>query len=186
MPRSPRPAVPARPINTRSTPLTGCCSASTSRAAFLPRRRRVRLRITALPIFFVTVKPSLAGPSSSRGSTCSTTPGIGALRPLAAARWNSARVVRRPGAAKPMPRVRPKAACGPSPGGSPAPYGLRPSPYGSGTRAAACGPASTVGRCASRPILRWGLTRADAGSRRQFHCPAQAAAYRGALKVRQS
>ena len=64
------------------------------------RRRRVRLRITALPIFFVTVKPSRAGPWSSRGSACSTTPGIGALRPLAAARRNSARRVRRPGGAK--------------------------------------------------------------------------------------
>ena len=64
------------------------------------QRRRVRLRITALPIFFVTVKPRRAGPVSSRGSAWSTSPGMGALRPLAAARWNSARRVRRPGAAK--------------------------------------------------------------------------------------
>ena len=52
--------VASRPINTRSKPDIGC-SSSTSLAASLSRRR-VRLRITALPIFFVTVKPSRAGP----------------------------------------------------------------------------------------------------------------------------
>ena len=76
---------------------------ATNRAASF-RRRRVRLRITALPIFLVTVKPSRAGSLSPRDSTCSTTPVAAALRPLAAARRNSARRVRRPEPAKSGPR----------------------------------------------------------------------------------
>ena len=75
-----RARVASRPISTRSAPATGC-SRSTSRAASF-RRRRVRLRTTALPTFFVTVKPSRAGAVSSRFSACSTSPGIGRLAAL--------------------------------------------------------------------------------------------------------
>jgi hypothetical protein len=79
----------SRPINTKSTPVTGRC-ANTSRAASFSRRR-VRLRTTAFPTFLVTVKPSLAGKSSARGSAWRTTPPIAAFLPADATRKNSAR-----------------------------------------------------------------------------------------------
>src|SRR6185312_2823258 len=87
--------VAARPISTRSKPVT-CCSASSNLEASF-RRRRVRLRTTALPTFRVTVNPRRTGRSSPRARACSTRLGIGALRPFAASRKNSARRLRRPG-----------------------------------------------------------------------------------------
>ena len=63
------------------------------------------------------------------------------------------------------PPVRPTGACGPWAAGWPARCGLRRWPCGRGTHAAACGPASTVDRCASQPVLRWCLdTRLSAGA----------------------
>lgn len=87
-----RPRVLSRPTRTRSAPTAGV-SASNSRAASRSRRR-VRLRTTALPTFFVTVKPSRTGASSSRNMACKTRPGDGAFRPLDATLKNSARRVR--------------------------------------------------------------------------------------------
>ena len=92
-----RPRVASRPISTRSTPISGR-SARFNRAASF-NRRRVRLRTTALPTRLVTVKPSRTGPLSPRCIACKTSPGIGALRPLAASNKNSARRLRRIGAA---------------------------------------------------------------------------------------
>ena len=61
--------------------------------------------------------------------------------------------------------IRPTGACGPWSADWPALCGLRRWPCGRGTHAAACGPASTVDRCASQPVLRWCLdTRLSAGS----------------------
>ena len=91
----------------------------------------------------------------------------------------------------PCPRpVRPTAACGPWRGDWPAPCGRRRSPCGRGSRAGACGPASTVDRCASRhsPIRHSGPP--DPGrqrwqaAERQWRgpiaaVPLQAAAYTG-------
>src|SRR4051812_1587387 len=49
-------------------------------------RRRIRFRSTALPVFFVTVKPTRAGPWSSRARACKTNGAAGTLLPVAAAR----------------------------------------------------------------------------------------------------
>jgi hypothetical protein len=84
-----RARVVSRPIRTRSTPDTGCSRSKSLAASF--SRRRVRLRITALPTFFVTVNPIRAAWPSSRGNACRTRPCTAALRPLEAARKNSAR-----------------------------------------------------------------------------------------------
>ena len=49
------------------------------------RRRRTRLRSTALPTFLVTVKPTRIGPLSPRFRACNTKAAVGALAPVAAA-----------------------------------------------------------------------------------------------------
>ena len=90
-----RPRVLSRPIRTRSTPLSGR-STSNSRAASF-RRRRVRLRMTALPTFLVTVKPSLATLASWRIIACKTTPPTAAFLPVDATRKNSGRRFKRSG-----------------------------------------------------------------------------------------
>ena len=88
-----RERVLSRPISTRSIPCTGV--ALNSRRAASRRRRRVRLRVTALPTFLVTVNPRRAGLVSSRASACNTRPWTAALRPDLATRRNSARRVSR-------------------------------------------------------------------------------------------
>src|ERR1700722_2246696 len=94
-----RARVPSRPISTRSTPtrLTpGSGKAASSRRAASFKRRLVRLRTTALPIFLVTVTPILAGAWSFRVRICSTNPWVAALRPFAATSRKSERRFRRP------------------------------------------------------------------------------------------
>jgi hypothetical protein len=49
-------------------------------------RRRMRLRSVAVPFFLVTVKPTRAGPSSSRRRACTTKAALLARAPLATAR----------------------------------------------------------------------------------------------------
>jgi hypothetical protein len=159
--------VPVLPISTRSSPAKGT-SASSSRAASRSLRL-ARFRTTALPIFFVTVKPMRTGPSSARGRACRTNPWVAALRPFAATRKNSARRLRRvgelcdldtrwPDVERP-PMLRRRAAYGPWHADWPRPGGRRPWPCGSETRAGACGQASTVDRCASRRFSRRALAR---------------------------
>ena len=58
------------------------------------RRRRTRLRSTADPTFFDTVKPTRTGPPSSRLRACNTNAAVGTLTPVAAAR-KSARCLSR-------------------------------------------------------------------------------------------
>ena len=98
----------SRPIRTRSTPCRSVVF-STARAASR-RRRRVRLRMTALPTFFVTVKPRRAGLSSSRISACRTKPDDGVLRPLLATSKNSARRFSLPGDGRPVRSPDPSSA----------------------------------------------------------------------------
>jgi hypothetical protein len=149
----------SRPMSTISAFRTAvCCSAS--RTASL-RRRRVRLRTTALPTFFVTVKPRRSGPWSSRTSAWRTTPPTATFLPFAAARKNSARRVRRFGlralrdgegqsigagvraGMEGTPAVRSAfrrtGACGPWRGARPALYGRLQFPCGRGNHAGACG-----------------------------------------------
>src|SRR5215470_2953955 len=78
-----------------------CCEAERRTASL--SRRRTRLRSTAVPTFFDTVKPTRAGPSSSRRRAWSTKAGAGIRVPAATAR-NSARRLRRSIRQKPLPR----------------------------------------------------------------------------------
>jgi hypothetical protein len=57
-------------------------------------RRRTRLRSTAVPTFFETVKPTRGGPALARSRACSRNAVVATLRPLAAAR-KSARCLNR-------------------------------------------------------------------------------------------
>ena len=50
------------------------------------RRRRTRLRSTAVPTFLDTVKPTRTGPPSARLRACNTNAAVGTLTPVAAAR----------------------------------------------------------------------------------------------------
>src|SRR5579883_853724 len=90
--------VPCRATSTRSD---GRGSPSprrrTSWAAAL-RRRRARLRATALPIFLVAVKPTLTDGEASGGKAraCTTSPGMAHRRLPAATARNSLRFLRRP------------------------------------------------------------------------------------------
>ncbi len=71
---------PARPINIWSEP-SNPPSGSSSRAS-ARKRRFMRLRTTAPPIFLVTVMPMrMAGSPSSRARTSRTKPGMGARLP---------------------------------------------------------------------------------------------------------
>src|SRR3954451_23176164 len=66
------------------------------------RRRRARLRATALPTFFDTVKPKRGGAVSARSRACNTNAAAGILVPVAAARKSARRFSRSMGA----PRAR--------------------------------------------------------------------------------
>ena len=183
-PRSPARASPHGRSAPDRRPIPCARPARACAASF--RRRRVRLRITALPIFFVTVKPSRAGPWSSRGSACNTTPGIGALRPLAAARRNSARRVRRPGGAKldPGSGRQALAALGPS-------VGQDPAPADGGHAGTESVPplADQLRRLIGALHGRFSdgaWTPTGCGHERPTRRPSQAAAYRGAVMGRQS
>ena len=123
---------------------------------------------------------------SSRGSACSTRPGIGALRPLAAARRNSARRVRRPGRGPRKPRSgrQALAALGAAVGQHLA---------ASDGRHAGAEPVPPLADQLRRLIGAlhgrfsdgaWMPARARA--RTPTRRPSQAAAYRGAVKTRQS
>src|SRR5262249_28071842 len=69
------------------------------------RRRRTRLRSTAVPTFLDTVKPTRTGPWSSRLRACRTNAAVGTLAPVAAAR-KSARCLSRSMATTPfVPRL---------------------------------------------------------------------------------
>ena len=122
------------------------------RRAASRRRRLMRLRVTAPPSFFVTVKPSRAGLPSLRSRICTTTP-------LAAkdSRLSSGEEIlplqdpvdRRYGAQCPRPLKR-KAACGPATGGAQSPCGPPLSPCGRESHGGACGQAWRVEKCASQ------------------------------------
>ncbi len=76
---------PARPISTWSDPAMP--PAGRNSRASARKRRFIRLRTTAPPIFLVTVKPMrLAGSPSARSRTSRTKPGAEARRPALAAR----------------------------------------------------------------------------------------------------
>src|SRR3954471_7003586 len=66
------------------------------------RRRRARLRATALPTFFDTVKPKRGGAVSARSRACNTNAAAGILVPVAAARKSARRFSRSMG----PPRAR--------------------------------------------------------------------------------
>lgn len=88
---------PSRATSTRSQPRgaqPGGGAACSSSCAAARSRRLARLRTTALPSFFVAVKPTRRGPSVS-GRACSSTLGRAARLPLPATRRNSRRCFRR-------------------------------------------------------------------------------------------
>src|SRR6476646_9491621 len=140
-------------------------------------RRRARLRLTAPPRALLAVKPkrarSLAALGfSPRARACNTSEGAAKREPSLTYR-NSARVLRRPiavtveaGGALQRP-VKPTGAYAPWPCAVPAPCGRPWSPCGRGSRAAACGRAEMVDRCASRQISNgcrvWRLIGAATG-----------------------
>src|SRR6478609_10700744 len=140
-------------------------------------RRRARLRLTAPPRALLAVKPnrarSLAALGfSPRARACNTSEGAAKREPSLTYR-NSARVLRRPiavtveaGGALQRP-VKPTGAYAPWPCAVPAPCGRPWSPCGRGSRAAACGRAEMVDRCASRQISNgcrvWRLIGAASG-----------------------
>ena len=105
------------------------------------KRRFMRLRTTAPPIFLVTVKPTrIAGSPSSRSRTSRTKPGVGARLPRIGGKeigaladaWLGAELL----AAARAARVEHLAAA-------------RRSPCGAGTRAGARGRDCSAGKCAS-------------------------------------
>ncbi len=122
------------------------------------RRRRIRLRSTAPPVFFVTVKPIRAPPAGRvRAALWRVKARICTRLPLAAFRKSARRrsLSKRAGAASRSAsesgfgRFRRKAACGPERDGPRSPYGRRPSPCGRESHAGACARACWVDRSAS-------------------------------------
>ena len=123
----------------------GSDSRTTSRS-----RRRTRLRSTALPTFFETVKPTAHGPHRRARAPAARMRAAGALEPAAAAgnppvasaapwRCGRARAALRRSAACARARGAPRAPCG------------RPwSPCGRESRAGACAPVCSVDRSVSR------------------------------------
>lgn len=130
----------------------------------------MRLRTTALPSFFVTVKPNL-GPSiggapggvGREGFVSNTKEGVANREPPLSLR-NSARFLSvtsvksnppgyaREGLSRPgdAPNTRPKDACGPWHGGGREPSRHQPSACERGSHGGACERAYSVDRCASR------------------------------------
>jgi len=134
---------PDRPIRIWSAPASPA-SVNASRASER-KRRFMRLRMTALPIFLVTVTPSrMTGSPSSRGRTNRTKPGVAIRRPLFAARKSVRRLI-----VSIREAVRPKASCGHARGARREPCGHRASPSGRGSHGDACARGGWAGRCAS-------------------------------------
>ena len=150
-------------------------SATTAR-----KRRRARLRATAMPTLRLAVKPTrtqspISSPAvrgrraasaegatetGSRRKTWRMRPGATHLRPTPATLRNSARRLRcgsAPGRAGDT-RARRRAACVPSSGGRQGPCGRRLSPDGRGSHDGACGRSCWVDKCASRHGLRLRLS----------------------------
>ena len=138
-------------------------SARTRRAASRSRRL-ARLRMTALPSFFVAVKPRTGAAGVAPCSACSTKPGLTILRPCAARRRKSARCLKRLGRdclgmarmtlRSGRVKIRRRAWRGPWPGGWPEPCGRQRSPCGRGNHAGACGRVWKVDKSVSRYSLR--------------------------------
>ena len=160
----------SRPISTRSAPATGRSLQHQPRRFLQPPARAVAHHGVADLLGHGEAQPHRS--PSPRARACSTTPPTAAFLPAAAARRNSARRFRRPRLARgpgrlptagvrleagmigtpACSRLRRTGACGPWRGGWPAPCGRQRSPCGREIRACACGPASTVDRCASRQL----------------------------------
>ena len=119
-------------------------------------RRRTRLRSTALPTFFETVKPTRDGPSSSRARACRTKRARpGTLGPCGCG--EEIRALLQPLHARRLPApVRRSAACARAPAAWRAPCGRPWSPCGRGSRAGACAPVCSVDRSVSRVTLSAG------------------------------
>lgn len=94
-----RQTVEARPMTTMSRP--GLTFPGTIASTQARRRRRARLRVTALPTFRLVVNPTRTNPSPDspcrRSRTCTTIPGIAHFRLAAAAAKKSARRLMRRG-----------------------------------------------------------------------------------------
>ncbi len=164
-------------------PSTGRSRNSRRAASF--KRRRVRLRTTALPTFLVTVKPMRAGPGSGRIMACKTRPGSAALRPSLATSRKSVRRFKRSGAGTQAPWP----VGGPAP--DPAPscvlgrklLAADPAAIGNDLAAANCGHAGAKAVAPLADQLR-GLigalhvTTPATASGARFRGPAAGAAYR--------
>ncbi len=117
-----------------------CPIRAADRGASARRRRFMRLRTTALPIFLVTVYPiCIDGSPSARSRTSRTKPGIGARFPAFAAR--KSRRIRRV--------VRLTASCGRDCGERESRCGHPESPSATGNRAGARAPDCSAERSAS-------------------------------------
>lgn len=131
------------------------------------RRRLARLRMTALPIFFVAVKPARVRPfgSSRREHIWMTSPGRAALAPLRARKKSRRWVIRAARSGKLgcacSAAIRPTDACGPWHDDVPEPGGHSSWPDASGNHGGACGPGLTAGMYVSRVQLPTGLRRAQ-------------------------
>lgn len=129
---------PARPIRTWSAPARPC-GPITARAN-ARKRRFIRLRTTALPIFFVTVIPSLiAGFPSFRLRTKSTKPGVATRLAALAARKSDRFLI----------EIRRKASCDRGHGAHESPRVRRLSPSGRGNRGGVREPGCSAEKCAS-------------------------------------
>src|SRR5216683_5072083 len=178
------------------------------------KRRRARLRATAMPTLRLAVKPTrtqspISSPAvrerraasaegatetGSRRKTWRMRPGATHLRPAPATLRNSARRLRcgsAPGRAGDI-RARRRAACVPSSGARREPCVRRRSPNGRGSHDGACGRSCWVDKCASRHGLRLRLsfetgalyTRALLVSQRRDAWRAAALAFQAALPDR--
>src|SRR5208283_1733724 len=85
--------VSRRAISTSSTP--GISRPAKPRRAASRNRRLARLRVTALPIFLVAVKPTRSSGSALSRSACMTNPLLAIFLPRAARRRKSARFLKR-------------------------------------------------------------------------------------------
>jgi len=131
-----------------------------TRSAAARRRRRIRLRITALPNFFVTVKPTrtvcspvfVVSPGSGGWRLAwSTRPGAAHFRQCRATRRKSERCRSR--GSGPDMVFRQKDACDFCLGAGPAPYARLPSPCASESRGASCARVRSVEMSVSQPRL---------------------------------
>ena len=146
---------PARPIRTWSAPVTPC-SGRRSRAS-ARKRRFMRLRTTAPPIFFVTVMPSrFTGSPSARSRTNRTKPGMGARFARFAARKSALLLIVTKGGSWPEPvcsgLLRRSASCGHGHDGRAEWRGHRVWPCGRGNRGGGHARDCLAERCASSLI----------------------------------